>query len=89
MLPNQPGVCVRKNIIVAVTPFHLLQVAIGAVTRHLLSVAIGLAIGHVQTCHFHGTKVTVYVRISTMAQLIVEHSSDLATVGRTMEASLA
>ena len=50
--------------------------------------AIGPAYGHVQACHSHGAKVSVFV-VNTH-RLTVEHSSDLATVGRTMmEASLA
>ena len=77
MFLNQPGVSVRESVIVAVTPF---QVAIGPVTGHLFSVAIGPAIGHVRICHSHGAKVTVFVRISTTAQLMVVRSSDLATV---------
>ena len=80
MFSNQPGVSVRESVIVAVTPFHLSQVAIGPVTGHLFSVAIGPAIGHVRTCHSHGAKVTVFVRISTTAQLMVVRSSNLATV---------
>ena len=42
--------------------------------------AIDPTIGHVRTCHSHGAKVTVFVRISTTAQLMVERSSNLATV---------
>ena len=50
--------------------------------------AIGPVIGHVLTCHFRGAEVTVSV-VSTTVLLTVESSIDLATVGRTMETSLA